>query len=134
MILVCHLISQDTWWKVMWFFGCEPLMVSHHPANFGSHRHCGSGDITSFVVEGEIPHCVSLKSIACHAYTHKISGCRDNNLLVQHMILVKHVYTNNWENLLKNLVIIRPKTALEIKKRKKKKTKKMQKTMFKIFD
>ena len=27
------------------FYGWEALMVSHHPANFGGHRHCGSGDM-----------------------------------------------------------------------------------------
>ena len=26
-------------------------MVSHHPAKFGGHRHCGSGDIMFLVAE-----------------------------------------------------------------------------------
>ena len=26
-------------------YGKEPLKVSHHPALFRGHRHCGSGDI-----------------------------------------------------------------------------------------
>ena len=28
-------------------------MVSHHPARFGDHRHCGSGEIMSLVAEEE---------------------------------------------------------------------------------
>ena len=32
-------------------------MVSHHPANFGNHRHCGSGDIMFLVAEEEISRC-----------------------------------------------------------------------------
>ena len=31
--------------------GWECLMVSHHAAKFGSHKHCGSGDIIFLVVE-----------------------------------------------------------------------------------
>ena len=29
------------------------LMVSHHPAKFGCHRHCGSGDMF-VVVKGQV--------------------------------------------------------------------------------
>ena len=32
-------------------------MVSHHPAKFGDHGHCGSGDITFLVAEEENPRC-----------------------------------------------------------------------------
>ena len=32
-------------------------MVSHHPAKFGGHRHCGSGDVMSLVVEEEDLRC-----------------------------------------------------------------------------
>ena len=56
-------------------------MVSHHPANFGGHRHCGSGDMILIVVEGQIPHalsqirnhCSSVKHMACHTHTCEIS-------------------------------------------------------------
>ena len=30
--------------RVMLFYEWEPLMVSHHPARFGGHMYCGSGD------------------------------------------------------------------------------------------
>ena len=32
-------------------------MVSHHPAKFGDHRHCGSGDIMFLVAEEENSKC-----------------------------------------------------------------------------
>ena len=32
-------------------------MVSHHPAKFGDHRHCGSGDIMFLVAEEENSRC-----------------------------------------------------------------------------
>ena len=28
-------------------------MVSHHPAKLGDYRHCGNGDLTFVVVEGQ---------------------------------------------------------------------------------
>ena len=34
-------------------------MVSHHPAKFGGHRPCGSGDIIFFVAEKEISDAVA---------------------------------------------------------------------------
>ena len=43
-------LSRDQ--RVMRFYGWEPLIVSHHPAKFCGHRHCGSGDIAYVVVEG----------------------------------------------------------------------------------
>ena len=32
-------------------------MVSHHPAKFGDHGHCGSGDIMFLVAEEENSRC-----------------------------------------------------------------------------
>ena len=32
-------------------------MVNHHPATFGGHRHCGSGDIMLLVAEEENSRC-----------------------------------------------------------------------------
>ena len=32
-------------------------MVRHHPAKFGGHRHCGSGDIMLLVAEEENSRC-----------------------------------------------------------------------------
>ena len=32
-------------------------MVSHHPAKFGGHRHCGSGDMIFLVAEEENSKC-----------------------------------------------------------------------------
>ena len=48
MVLACHVISQDDVIK-----GSCDCMVSHHPAKFDGHRHCGSGDIIFLVAEEE---------------------------------------------------------------------------------
>ena len=61
-------------------------MVGHHPAKFDD-NHFGSGDTTFSVVEGQdftSPHfnpplLLSLKHMACHAHTHKISGRGHSN-------------------------------------------------------
>ena len=34
---------------VMWYCGWGPLILSHHPAKFGVHRPCESGNITSLI-------------------------------------------------------------------------------------
>ena len=34
---------------------------SHHPAQFGGHRNCGSGDMMFLVVEGQDSTCPRLK-------------------------------------------------------------------------
>ena len=41
-----------TWslhWSVTWLWGWGPFILSHHPAKFGIHRPCESGDITSLI-------------------------------------------------------------------------------------
>ena len=49
----------------MLFYGWGPLMVSHHPAKFGDHSYCGSGDVTFLVAEErEIPDALA----AIHHY------------------------------------------------------------------
>ena len=43
--------------KVMWFYGLESFLVSHHSFivshKFGDHRHCGNGDTMLLVVKGQ---------------------------------------------------------------------------------
>ena len=43
--------------KVMWFYGLESFMVSHHSFivshKFVGHRHCGNGDTMLLVVKGQ---------------------------------------------------------------------------------
>ena len=63
--------------------GSISWQASYHPAKFGGHRHCGSGDITFLVVDKQDftcflePHyCLSLKHIACPLLTHEISERR----------------------------------------------------------
>ena len=36
-------------WSVTWLCGWGSLILSHHPAKFGVHRLCESGDITFFI-------------------------------------------------------------------------------------
>ena len=45
--------------RVMLFYEWEPLMVSHHPARFGGHMYCGSGD-SVFSGEGHDFLCLCL--------------------------------------------------------------------------
>ena len=72
-------------------------MVSHYPATFDVHRHCGSGDMMFAVVEEQDSTCPRLDP-PCHALPYKMSGHRHNNLsCVQEglRILVTHVHKNN---------------------------------------
>ena len=78
MFLVCHvifLILRDQ--RVMWLYGWEPLIVSHHCAKLISHGRCGSGDIKFLVVEEEDSRrscCLSLKDIAWKHTTYHINN------------------------------------------------------------
>ena len=47
--------------SVLHLYGWEPLTISHHPAKFGGHRHCGSEDMFSMIEEQDSLH--SLKSV-----------------------------------------------------------------------
>ena len=38
--------------RVIWPYGSEPLIVSHHPAKFLDHRHFNSGGMMFLVIEG----------------------------------------------------------------------------------
>ena len=59
MVLVCHVISQDHMIKGSYdFMGGSPLI--HHPAKFGGHRHCVSGDMMFVVAEGQETICPRL--------------------------------------------------------------------------
>ena len=56
MTLQDHVIKESyDFKKTKWskgyvtLYGQEPIKKSHHPAKFGVHRHCGSGDITILV-------------------------------------------------------------------------------------
>ena len=43
-------------------YGYEALIISHHPAKFGGHMKCGSGDI-AFLMTEEQDYKYSLKSV-----------------------------------------------------------------------
>ena len=40
-----HVLSRPRDQRVMSFYGQKPLTVSHYPAKFGGHKHCGHGDL-----------------------------------------------------------------------------------------
>ena len=51
-VLVCQVILQEHVINGPYdLMGMSPFMVSHHPAKFGAHGHCGSGDITFLMIE-----------------------------------------------------------------------------------
>ena len=52
MDLVCHVLSQDYGIKKSFDIMDEKaLMVRHHPAKFGNHGDCGTGNIMLLVVK-----------------------------------------------------------------------------------
>ena len=49
---ICPSLWFVTWLRgrcVMWLCGWDPFILSHHPAKFGIHSPCESGDITSLI-------------------------------------------------------------------------------------
>ena len=61
--------------RFMWLYD---FMVSHQPAKFGDHRHCGSGDMMPVVVEGQDSTCpwlerplLFISKAHSMAYSHK---------------------------------------------------------------
>ena len=71
-----HVISQDHVIKVHVSLSMGPLMLPHHPANFGGHRDC---DIGNVFLGRRARHCMlasihhyylSLKQVSYHAITH----------------------------------------------------------------
>ena len=88
-------------------------MVSYHTAEFGGHRHCGSGDMMF------LGSAITVYHIAYHASTHQISRCRHNNLPVcpvKDSRSLSHISTRKTDGIKKRL----PAFLLGIRKRKKK--------------
>ena len=65
-------------------------MVSHHPAKFGGHRHCGCGDV--MLLKSKIPD--ALASI-CH-YCHYAESTR--HIILLFPILVTRTQSSNLTN------------------------------------
>ena len=38
-------LAKPSYWKILWLYEWELLIVCHHPDKFGSQRHCVSGDV-----------------------------------------------------------------------------------------
>ena len=63
MILVCHVILQDHVFKRLFdFIAWESFILSHYPAQFGGHGHCGSGDIMVLVCYVILPDHMTTES------------------------------------------------------------------------
>ena len=61
-VLVCQVILQEHVINGPYdLMGMSPFMVNHHPAKFGAHGHCGSGDITFLMIEEQDSTCSCLK-------------------------------------------------------------------------
>ena len=43
--------------RIIWFYGWNSVMVSHHPAKSDGHSRCGSGNIMFSVAEEKHPRC-----------------------------------------------------------------------------
>ena len=104
-------------------------MASLHPAKFGGHKHCGSGDMMFVVVEGQNSTCRCLdpslllisKVHGMPCSSHEISGLRHKNIPVCPMKDSQswsHMSRTTTDNLLKNLLPVRPKAALGIRRKK----------------
>ena len=55
-------------------------MVSHHPAKFGDHRHCGSGDTMFVVVEGQDSTCPRLDPPLLFTLSIKILSVKSDEI------------------------------------------------------
>ena len=113
----------------MWFYGWESLVVSHDPAKFGDHRHCGSGDIMFLVGEGENSRCFRYNRHYCST-RHCCLFLKDMGWkhTAYHIINADPSHTRSKEQLEKILKITFPKLSRKSdeKEKKKKKTNKLE--------
>ena len=92
-------------------------MVSRHPANFGAHRHCGSGNVMFLVSEEENSRC-------CHFNPSLLFISKAYGLfhLAYHIINSDpgHMCAKQLlEIILKYLLLVLPKALMRRKKRRK---------------
>ena len=73
-------------------------MLSHYPAKFRKHRHCGSGDMMLLMVEGHDSTCPQLNLPLL--YIAKVHGMSCS-------------HTRNFKNLHQKLLSVRSKQRLE---------------------
>ena len=97
-------MSRDHVMRVMWFYAWESLMLSHHPAKFVGHRHCGSGDIMFLVAEEENCRC----------------SCFNPHIILLTPILVTRTQSSNRANIWKRLCQFCPKAPTRKRMRRKK--------------
>ena len=66
--------------------------MRHHPAKFGAHRHCGSGDIMSLVAEEEGSKCSWFSLSLLFIFKgHRLEAHHINNSVPGHTRLKKQL-------------------------------------------
>ena len=114
MFLVCHVVSKDKQ-KVMWLYGWEPPMVSHHSTKFGDHRCCGSGDIFLVVEEKDSR---SFRFNLPLLFITKGHGLTLHIILITPILVTRTHALGAIEEKYENNFALMSKTALERRKRK----------------
>ena len=100
--------------RVMWFYGLETLMVSHHPGKFVGHGHCGSGDMF-LVNEQEDSRCSRFSSpLLFISIGH---GLKAHIILWQWLQFWSHVLTQQLQKHLKITFSTPSQKAVEKKKK-----------------
>ena len=78
-------------------------MESHHPAKFGDHRRCGSGDIMFLVAEEQNSNAVTLIAItvqsAITVYFQRTRVENKRHIILLTLILVTRTQSSNWTKL-----------------------------------
>ena len=59
--------------RVIWLYGWEPLIASHHSTRFNGHRHWGIRDIILLVVEQQDCTCLLTSAIVIFSKAHQIN-------------------------------------------------------------
>ena len=75
----------------MWLYRQEPITVSHHPAKFGGHRHCGSGDIILLLVEEQDSTLARLNNV-----DHSLRNYDLHDSLITKINILRHPSNRFW--------------------------------------
>ena len=92
MFLICHATSRGYVfkdltkrrdWMIMSLWEWEFLIICHHPAKFGGHRRCDSGDIVCFVTWSRKTTWLKIRTTLWVGVGHhptKFGGYRQSNI------------------------------------------------------
>ena len=98
-------VTPPRGWCITWLCGWGSLILSHHPAKFGIHRSCDSGDITSvicYVTAWSMCH-VTLwveflhpKSLHCKVWDHRFCEKGIVTLYICHVTTISKCHATLW--------------------------------------